>query len=132
MKTMIRLGVLFAGLLLLTGVAFAADDFIELCGCYEITATDAHDSSIQETFVASVCLNYETNTGLACTEFGGAELSLFPGSILKVLAYGDSCVGSFKFHGSDKNVITGIGHCFDEDWRLWGHKINEMCPICVT
>jgi hypothetical protein len=132
MKTMVKLGVLFAALLLLTGVAFAEDDMIEVCGCYEITATEAHDSSFQETFLATVCLDYETNTGVACTPFGGADLSLFPGSIFKVLAYGDSCVGAFKFHGSDKNVLTGIGHCFDEDWMLWGHKTNKACPLCMV
>jgi len=132
MKMIVKLEVLVAALLLLTGVASAASDPVEFyCRCYEITATEAHDSSFQDTFLATVCLNYETNTGFVCTEFGPAHLSFFPGVVDKVLAFGDSCVGAFKFHGSDNNVLTGIGHCFDEDWTLWGHKTDGMCPICM-
>ena len=131
MKMIVKLAVLFAMLLLLTGVSFAGG-----CPCYEVTATEVDDPTHTHTAFAGIC--FDTNeSGHVNSLFGPINLSLlFEPLGLQILAYpgGTSsplgaCVGAFKFHGSDDNVITGIGYCDGDRWTLWGHKTDwENCP----
>ena len=134
MKMMVKLAVLFATLLLLTGVSFAIEcNFNE---CYEITATEVDNPSHTHTGFVMICLDYDAKAGEAGSPIGSINLSLFFQPLgLKILAYpggtpsplGD-CVGAFKFHGSDNNVITGIGFCDEDRWTIWGHR-TEGCAI---
>ena len=134
MKMMVKLAVLFATLLLLTGVAFAQPTMGD-CDCYEITATDVDNPTNTHTETVNVCLDYEVTNGRVCTpaEPYDLQLSLFFEALgLKVLAYNKGCVGSFKFHGSDRNVVTGIGYCNGNTrWTIWGHKTDKACPACA-
>ena len=133
MKMMVKLAVLFATLLLLTGVSFAYDD----CDCYEVTATEVDNPTHTHTASVGICFDYGNESGHVDSPLGPINLSLFFEPLgLKILAYpgGTSsplgaCVGAFKFHGSDNNVITGIGFCDEDRWTLWGHRTEESnCP----
>jgi len=114
MKTMVKLAVLFAVLLLLTGVAFAQD-----CECYKITFTSSDNPAHTATQYDEICLDYADNIG----SIFGCDISLFPGLITQGLIFCPyPCVGYFKFHGSDNNVITGMEYC-EPGIRstFWGH-----------
>jgi hypothetical protein len=129
MKMMVKLAVLFASLLLLTGVSFAQD-----CNCYEITATDVDNPTNTHTETVEVCLDYGDKKGYVCApDPYGLDLSLFFDALgLKILAYNEGCVGSFKVHGSNNNVVTGIGYCNGNTrWMIWGHKTDKACPACA-
>jgi hypothetical protein len=119
MKTMVKLGVLFAALLLLTGVVFAQGD----CECYEIFFTNL-DNPFLLTATEEICLDYENHTGT----WAGCDLSLFSGSITQGLIYDPTCCPTyFKFHGNDNNVITAEQAC-PERYRAWGHITDyENC-----
>jgi hypothetical protein len=127
MKIMVKLAVLFATLLLISSVAFAGSGS---CGCYEITATAIGNPEITYTETVEICLNYEEMVGEAYTtgDLGTLPLALFRDLSLNFLAYADYgiCGGSFKFHGSHNNVITGIGYCVDTHWTIWGHRTDTM------
>jgi hypothetical protein len=123
MKMVVKLAVLFATWLLLSGIAFA---FIGNCACYKVNFTSLDNPANTETDYEALCLDYEDNTG----EFFGCDVSLFPGLITQGLAGGGCpCVGFFKFHGSDNNVITGDWYC-GERATFWGHITDlEHCNI---
>ena len=126
MKMMVKLSVLLATLLLLTGVAFA------WCNCYEITATDVDNPTNTHTETVEVCLDYEYYNGDVCApDPYRLNLSLFFEPLgLQILAYNKGCVGSFKFHGSNNNVVTGIGYCNGNTrWTIWGHTTDGPCFI---
>ena len=130
MKMMVKLAVLFATLLLLTGVSFAIEcNFNE---CYEITATEVDNPGHTHTGFVMICLDYNAKAGEAGSPIGSINLSLFFQPLgLKILAYNEGCVGSFKFHGDDNNVVTGIGFCEGNTrWTIWGHKADVPCRTC--
>jgi hypothetical protein len=133
MKMMVKLAVLLATLLLLTGAAFAQ---IYDCDCYEFTATKADDPSVQYTFNGTVCLDEENNYGYVCGGFDSVvldmQLSLFLDSMRdQGLGYNDNCLGYFKSHGDDHYVITGISYCYGDRYTIRGHKTDAACPACV-
>ena len=136
MKMMVNLAILCATLLLLAGVAFAfppCDDE----DCYEVKVTNLDNPAVvMPPFFSKICLVYGDKIGKAETDLapGPVYLSLFFDPLgLKILAYVDSCVGSFKFHGSDNNVITGIGFCEGDRWTVWGHKTDwDNCTDHLT
>jgi hypothetical protein len=133
MKMMVKLAVLFAMLLLLTGVSYAGMYAMD-CDCYEITATDVDNPTNTHTESVIVCLDYGAKNGKVCApDPYGLDLSLFFDALgLKILAYNKDCVGSFKVHGSDNNVVTGIGFCEGNTrWTIWGHKTDVPCPLCA-
>ena len=115
MKTMVILTVLFASLLIMAGAAFGGGG----CACYEVTETFLDVTAPPETEFFPLCLDYEDNTGT----FDGCGLSLFPGLITQGLLFCEfACVGDFKFHGNDHNVITGKLYCEPgERSTFWGH-----------
>ena len=129
MKMMVKLAVLFATFLLLTGVSFADD-----CDCYEVTATEVGSPTHTHSESVEVCLDYGNKTGKVCApDPYGLDLSLFFQPLgLQILAFNEGAVGSFKFHGSHNNVVTGIGYFGPENtrWTLWGHKTEGPCPVC--
>jgi hypothetical protein len=122
MKMVVKLAVLFATLLLLSGIAFA---FIGNCACYKFTFTDLVDPARSATGYVEICLDYENNTGT----YGECDISLFPGLITQGLIGAPcACVQFFKFHGSDNNVITGDYQCrFGDESKgtAWGHITDE-------
>ena len=127
MRTMMILTVLFATLLLLTGTTFARN-----CYCYKTLATNLDNPADSETIhpYPVLCFN-DDNTGDIFTSFGMGHMSLFFDSLLKqALGYEDGCVGYFKFHGSELDVLTGIGYCDGDRWMLWGHRIDRNDPNC--
>ena len=122
MKIILKLAVLLAVLLLLTGVSSAQP--AGYCTCYEITATNLDDSSLNDHGFMELCLDYENKSGTIENLCSSMDLSLFFGPLgIQALGYGKGCVGFFKFHGSDKNVVTII---FYDGYRytIWGHKTD--------
>ena len=126
MKMMVKLAVLLAALLLLTGVAFA-----DWCSCYDITYTQVDDPTIVNTAPAEVCLDFGARTGSICSGSNMVPLSLFFKPLgIHVLQYGGvGCVGSFKFHGENLNVISGDSYCpgYGGQLTVWGHRTDGPC-----
>jgi hypothetical protein len=123
MKITVNLMVLYATLLLLTGVAFA--DGVTSCECYKINYIGL-DVVYTGTQYYPICLNYEEHSGTS----DGCDLSLFDGLSKQVVATCPGCVAFFKFHGEDNNVLTGMEYC-ETGGRLllWGHKTDPSnCP----
>jgi len=117
MKTMVKLGVLLATLLLLNGVVFAGPVEIP-CECYKFNYINLDNPADGGSEYDIICLDYANNTG----DFAGCDLFLFPGSITQGLFDNCPCVGHFKFHGSDNNVVTGEEYCEDLNrYTFWGH-----------
>jgi len=115
---MVILTVLFASLLMVTGAAFAV--FQGDCECYKIIETSLDNPAITHTEYDEICLDYEDNTGT----IADCDISLFPGSITQGLFFCSyPCVGYFKFHGSDNNVITGKDICIGR-YTYWGHIVD--------
>jgi hypothetical protein len=123
MKTMVKLAVLIATLLLLTGGAFA--DGIQDCKCYKVTYDELDypwDYGTEDTLL---CFNYENNTGSfgnLCG--GGGSLSLFFDDPVQALVYTVSqspVVGYLKFHDMRLTVLNGILYCPGASrYNLWG------------
>ncbi len=126
---MVKLAVLFATLLLLTGVSFAS-----VCGtyCYQVTATDLDDPTNIETGCIRLDL-CENNTGFIYGPFG-TNMSLFFDSMSdQALGYDDSdpsCVGYFKFHGDDLHILKGIGYCEGERHNIKGRRVDCCTSDC--
>jgi hypothetical protein len=127
MKKMLKLAVLLAALLLLTGVAFAVDG-MGFCDCYKITCTDL-DHPLVITHYAQLCFDPEDSEGLfegLCNE--EVDMSLFFGLIKQALAFSPDVTAHLSFHGSwPLNVVDGDVHCYGDRWRLVGH-VMETCP----
>jgi hypothetical protein len=125
MKIMVKLAVLLATLLLLTGIAFA-----QSCEnyCYEVTVTDLDDSTNTHTGCIGLQLCAD-NTGYMNSPFG-TDMSLFFDSMRdQALGYdrnAPSCVGYFKFHGDDLYILKGIGYCEGERHTIKGHQ-KDCC-----
>ena len=121
MKIMVKVAVLFATLLLLTGVAFAADCY-EYCYAITNTEVDNPTNTYTDCAVFQFC---DDNSGSA----GSVDMSLFFDSMKdQGLFYDSSCVGYLKFHGDDLYIFTGIGFCSGTRWMYKGHQM--ACP-CV-
>ena len=125
MNIMLKLTVLFATLLLLTGVSFAQEYPCE--ACYEVTATDLDDPTNTHTG----CVQLDFCAGTMNSPFG-TNMSLFFDSMRKqALGYDPSdpsCVGYFKFHGDDLYIIKGIGYCEGERHTIRGHQ-SACCAV---
>jgi hypothetical protein len=127
MKKMVKIAVLLATLLLLTGVAFA--DCYE---CYEVTVKDLDDPTNTHTG----CIAIDFCSGQIYNSPFGTDIVLFFDSMKEqALIYDDSdpsCVGYVKFHGDYGYIMTGIGYCEGERHNIKGHQIdcssNPMCP----
>jgi hypothetical protein len=124
MKMMVKLAVLFATLLLLTGAAFAQSFN---CNCYEVTLTDLDGSPDTWTEFVEICFD-DDNVGHTdlC---GESELYMFFDSMREqALTYHSNagvCVAYLKFHGDDQYVVTGI--VFGEGRATFrGHKTDEI------
>jgi len=109
MKKMIKIAILLATLLLVTGIAFAGS--IGSCSCYEAVWTDLDDNTSTPYCCEYICINEGNNTG----QWGGMDLYLFFDSMnKKVLGYssnGDICTAYWKYHGDDYSIINGIHKC---------------------
>jgi hypothetical protein len=120
MKKTVGFTVLFAALLLVTGVAFA-----QWCDCYEITCTDL-DRPLMITHNVELCFDPEDSEGVfggLCNEEG--DMSLFLGLIKQALAYTDGVTAHLKFHGSwPFNVVHGDVYCYGDRWNAVGHVTN--------
>ena len=109
MKIMVKLTVLMATLLLLTGVAFAqpSDD----CSCYEITCTNLDTGSVVADHLVVLCFDMGEKdgsfTGLCNAE---GQMCLFFDSMKKeALAYSETNpYGYLKFHGDHLYVVQGM------------------------
>jgi len=123
MKTIVKLAVLLATLLLLTGVASA-----QWCDCYEITCTDL-DHPLVITHIVQLCFDPENNEGSfqgICNQAG--DMSLFFGLIDQALAFNPGVTAYLSFHGSwPLNVVTGDVYCYGDRWMVWGHVLDR-CP----
>lgn len=125
MKPMVRLIVLFATLLLLTGVSFANGD----CYYYEYVYTNL-DREETDTWCAELCFNSGTYS-----EFceSGNMILFFDSMKKQALLYSTNTtppyqeVGYLKFHGDQLHVFTGIFYCtgaFQERFFVRGHKVD--------
>jgi hypothetical protein len=135
MKMMVKLAVLFAILLLVTGVAFSAD-----CDCYEVSGT-ALDVPATDTRFVRICFDYGDNIGEIyglCPSLCAPPEPLFMffdsmnEKALTSYAHGGitRCVTHFKFHGNNQNVLTGI-HFNGIRWTIWGHKTDDSNCVCT-
>jgi hypothetical protein len=128
MKTMVKLAVLLATLLLLSVASFAGPAMIE-CNCYDVTATNLDDPGYNFHGFYELCLDYENKSAVVQPLCEGLDLSMFlVSSGLELVGSNDLCAGFFKFHGSDLNVATGK---FYDIWRfsIWAHKTAwDNCP----
>ena len=128
MKIMVKLTVLMAFLLLLTGVAFAGSN----CHDYEFDWTDLDNPEMSGTYCVELCFNYGDQSG----NFSGfceadGNLVLFFDSMKKqALWYSTSTpsVGFLKFHGSKLHVFNGITYCvngMESRFEVRGHKVDS-------
>jgi hypothetical protein len=124
MKMIVKLVVLLATLLLLTGVAFAEPP----CAYYEYSYTglDNPDTGITCT---ELCFNYGESNGQYssfCEYYG--SLALFFDSMNKeALAYSiNNDVGYLKFHGDRLYIFNGIFSCGGGSrFEVRGHKVDS-------
>jgi hypothetical protein len=120
MKTIVKLAILCATLLLLTGIASAYNG----CNCYELTCTDL-DNHLVITHYVEFCYDTETNEGPfagLCGDLG--DMSWFFGVINQALAFNGytGTTAYLTFHGTPPlNVVTGDVYCFGDRWKVWGH-----------
>jgi hypothetical protein len=127
MKIMVKLAVLLATLLLLTGVVYAGSD----CGqCYEVTVKDLDDPTNTHTG----CIAIDFCSGQIYNSPFGTDIVLFFDSMKEqALIYDDSdpsCVGYVKFHGDYGYIMTGIGYCEDERHTIKGHRVDCCTTDC--
>ena len=130
MKKMVKIAVLLATLLLLTGVAFSADE------CYEVTCTNLDNG---EKLIHHVVIypDYSENEGRFdgfCGEAGNM-VTFFDAMKLQALAFSaeNNPLAYLKFHGDDFHVVTGIVYCNDIRWDIRGHVVdNELCTHSMT
>jgi hypothetical protein len=134
MKIMVKLIVLFATLLLLTGVSFADD-----CACYKVRGT-ALDVPGTDTSFVRICFDYGDNIGEIygmCPSLCAPREPLFMffdsmnEHALTSYAVGGitRCVTHLKFHGDNQYVLTGI-HFNGFRWTLRGHKTDDSYCVC--
>ena len=125
MKTMVKLTVLLATLLLLAGVAFAGTP----CDSYEFRYTDLDNPGSSGTWCVELCFNYEEQSGafLGFCDMGvPGNLVLFFDSMKKqALMYNPVTVGYLKFHGDRLFIFTGIEDCDGTRYEIRGHKVDE-------
>ena len=114
MKKMVKMAVLLATLLMLTGVAFADE-------CYEITCT-----GLDYQFELTHNVYFDTDSGSfdgLCATSG--NMSLFYDSMnLQAIMQGSSIDGYLKFHGDDFHVLKGIVYCMGGRFKVRGHIID--------
>ena len=134
MKTIVKLAVLFAALLVLNTMAFAGPPSCPICtnwhGCYSVDMTNLDNPSMSLTGVpTSICIN--GSTGYSCS-YGvqTANLSVFTqGLNLQLLADpldSETTAGHITFHGSWANhSFNGI--LFDGTYRWMMHGYYMPC-----
>ena len=125
MKMIVKLAVLFAILLLLTGVAFAEAP----CFCYEVTCTNLENGD-RITHNVGICFapsGEEAYIYSICGNEGPMSLFFDPmkKEALAYASYGSPFVGYLKFHGDWLHVLNGIVYCNGDRWTIRGHKVNE-------
>jgi hypothetical protein len=135
MKTVVLLGVVFAVLLLVSGVSFALDGQI-FCKCYDITATNVDDPQDIQSGPVTICADIADMSGAACTDIGQAEFHLFYDkefNSVNALASIDNtglCLGAFGFRFRYKYIL-GIGYCDSKRWTLKGHQADDCSPCML-
>jgi hypothetical protein len=120
MKTMVKLAVLIATLLLLTGGAFAVT-IPPPCNCYNVT----YDDYGYENALLCFLPNNQGLYGGFCGEVGG--LSLFFDDPVQALGFNTSqypAVGYLHFHDSRLTVFKGIWNCNGDRYNLKGSITN--------
>jgi hypothetical protein len=128
MKTMVKLAVLIATLLLLTGGAFAKTD-PPPCNCYDVTCYDLDYPYFTITHNVLLCFGPD-NQGRYdgfCGQQG--TLSLFFDDPVQALGYESNlstAVGYLKFHDTRLTVLNGIWNCDGTRYNLWG-RLSESC-----
>jgi hypothetical protein len=131
MKTMVKIAVLVASLLLVTGLVFAqevppveapppppqCDDGGVRCECYEVTATDLTDPMGSWTKDWEICFNFNDECGVLLYPVGdGTKMyfALFFDSLnTEMTGVGGNFGGtSLKFHGDDFHILDGNLFCY--------------------
>ena len=129
MKKIVKMAVLLAALLLLTGVAFADD-------CYEVTCTNL-DNGEKLTHYVKIWPDYSENEGRFdgfCGE-AGDMVTFYDAMKLQALAFSteNNPLAYLKFHGDYFHVVTGIVYCNGTRWDIRGHIVDyELCPYSMT
>jgi hypothetical protein len=138
MKTMIILAVLVAGLLVVTGAAFAAPSCISCSGylaCYDVTGNDLTNPANSFTQEWSVCF-VSPVAAYVCNRSAGPTflfpLSLF-GDVLipQAISWDAGTVGAYmKFHGIDWDVFNGF--YFNQPDRILIHGVGKQQCTPIT
>jgi len=128
MKMMVKLAVLFATLLLVTGIAFAGGS----CYYYEYTYTGLDNPEDSGLWCQEICFDFGNNSGTFDGFCEAGDLSLFFGPTFlnpQALLYsGDTGteVGYLTFHGSWFGAFNGIEYCSDGGrYTVHGHKVDS-------
>jgi hypothetical protein len=110
MKVVVRLAILVAALLLITGVALADQD----CKCYKFTLTDMNGSNDKQSYYDVVCLDYAGNSGTITSGAFSMDLTLFFDYFPKyMIGSGSGCVAFYNIIGFNNTVIIGFEACGD-------------------
>jgi hypothetical protein len=126
MKAIVKLTVLFAALLLVTGVAFA------WCNCFEVRCTNL-DHPDMKPIIHNVefCLDPEYPTSQSNSFAGlcnddGAMVLFFDAMKLQALAFSteNNPLAYLKFHGDWPSVVNGIVFCYGDRWSMRGHVVD--------
>ena len=138
MKMIVKLAVLLATLLLLTGISFASFGCADAnyCECYKVTATDLTDPAGSWEKDWKLCFNFDDahecgNIVYPTNGLSIMYLSLFFDAMNQTMA---GMTASFKFHGDNLYVLTGELYCSGGDFcGTPGHRYTlrghiEECP----
>jgi hypothetical protein len=136
MKTMVKLAVFIATLLLLTGGAFAvpATSLPPGCNCYDVACYGLdYPFDFEIDHYVYLCFDEPNNQGTydgLCGQTGG--LSLFFDDPVQALGYNTGqfpSEGYLKFHDSRLTVLKGIWNCFGFRYYLQGRITDpKNCP----
>jgi hypothetical protein len=130
MKKMVKLAVLLATLLLVTGVASA-----DWCDCYEVTCKNLdHPDMDPITHNVNFCFEPEdptsdyNNFGGLCNDEGYMAL-FFDSMSMQALAFSSESnpLAYLKFHGDGPFVVGGIVYCYGDRWTIRGHVVDYDC-----
>jgi hypothetical protein len=122
MKTMVKLTVLLATLLLLAGVAFAGSS----CDDYEFDYKDLDNPENSGTWCVELCFNYgsSTFTGFCDADVTGNLVLFFDSMKKQALWYAPDALGYLKFHGDRLFIFNGIELCGSTRYEIRGHKVD--------
>jgi len=130
MKMMVKLVVLFASLLVVTGTAFAVSCCEDVC--YKVTVT-----GLASTYIGkadwSFCF-FDDNLADVCALSPGGPTPLFQVSFFnqnlidQAISISPVSTGVYmRFHGSEDDIFNGLFYLGGDQYNI--HGVEEPCPL---